>query len=104
MLDVILKLMVLCAAVCAVMAFYLRLFGDQFWQLAPWSEQIEIQNMTQSEASNLLYVIGQESGTAFNNMPVLCALCGVTFPPQFDKTKPGPRSVPSNAATSTKVS
>lgn len=104
MLDVILKLMLLCAAVYLVMKSYQRLFGDQFWQLTPWSVQIEIQNMTQSEASDLLYVIGQESGTAFNNMPVLCALCGVTFPPQFDRTKPGPRSVPSNAATPTKVS
>jgi hypothetical protein len=104
MLDLLLKLVMLCAVVCLVMALYRQLFGEQFWQLTPWSVQIKIQNMTQAEASNLLYVIGQESSTAFNHMPVLCALCGVTFPPQPDRYQPGPRSVPSNVATPTKVS
>lgn len=104
MVDVLLKLMGLCAAIYLVIELYRRLFGAQFWQLTPWSVQIEIHNMTQSEASNLLYVIGQESCTAFTNMPVLCALCGVTFPPQQNRSKPGPRSVPSNVATPMKVS
>ena len=73
-------------------------------QLSPWPTQKAADYITESEASDLLYAIGQESLIAFKKMPVLCALCGVSYPPQLDATKPGYSSVPLNAATPPKDS
>jgi len=62
-----------------------------------------VDHITESEASDLLYAIGQESLIAFKKMPVLCALCGVPYPPQLDATQSGSPSVPLNAETPPKV-
>ena len=73
-------------------------------QLSPWTSQMVVSSMTEAEASDLLYAIGQESLIAFKKMPVLCALCGVSYPPQLDASKSGSSSVPLNAATPLKDS
>jgi hypothetical protein len=87
-----------------LIGIYRRALSFLARQLLPWSAQVAVGNMTESEASDLLYAIGQESLIAFKKMPVLCALCGVSYPPQLDTTKSGSSSVPLNAATPPKDS
>ncbi len=87
-----------------VLAVCQKCIARHAWLVAPWSAQVEIINMTESEVTELLYVISQESETAYAHIQVLCALCGVASPPELSSSNTGHSSVPSNAATPLKDS
>lgn len=78
-----------------------QFIAPHFWDDVPWSSLVDIHNLTHANVSDLLYRVGQESDVAQQQMPILCALCGIAFPPVLDST--GLASVPSNAATSVKA-
>lgn len=104
MLQTVAQLALLCLCLYGIYRLMQRFFYPNFWDLVPWQSLLEIHRLTEPGVSDLLYCIGQESALAHQNMPILCALCGVAFPPVQDITQPGLASVPTNAAHPTKGS
>ena len=104
MLPSIAQLLLFCIGLYGAYRLIQRYFYPNFWDLVPWHSLLEVHHLTEPGVSDLLYCVGQESALAHQNMPILCALCGVSFPPIQDLTKPGFASVPTNAATPTKGS
>ena len=83
-----------------ILIFAIRtLFTPQFWDLSLWINPLDGSALTQVGVSDLLYCIAQESAIAQHNMPLLCDLCGISYPPKPDITRPGPSNVPINDAT-----
>ena len=103
-LQPIANLILLCLGIYAGYRLIQRYFDPNFWDMVPWQSLLEIHHLSEPGVSDLLYCIGQESALAQQNMPILCALCGVAFPPVQDLTQPGLASVPTNAAPPTKGS
>lgn len=98
MLQAVAQLVLICIGFYGLYRLMQLYFYPNFWDLVDWQGLQEIEQLTEPGVSHLLYCIGQESDLAHQNMPVLCALCGVAFPPLQDLTKPGFASVPTNAA------
>jgi hypothetical protein len=99
--DLLIFLIVTCIAVFGVWKSCSLLFDPPALNSIPWALQLQISCMTDSDVASLLYCIGQESELAYKKMPILCALCGVPYPPALNLSENGSGNVPSNAANST---